>query len=93
MIARHVFRLTAATALAASLTGLGVGTAATATAATGFPCSAQGYGSTLSIAEHNAELELRGDYVILSGFTLLSSSQQADGSWFALVGARCGNPR
>ena len=93
MIARHALLLTAATALATSLVGLGVGTASAATAATGFPCSASGSGSSLAGAEHDAELTLRGDYTILSGFTLLSSTQHADGSWFAVVGARCGNPR
>lgn len=93
MTARRVFRLATATALAVPLIGLGMATTASAAAAAGFPCSAQGNGSTLAAAEHNAELELRGDYTILSGFTLLTSTQYPDGSWLAVVGARCGNPR
>lgn len=97
MIARRVFRLTTAAALAASAVGLGV--ASTATAATAapavssFPCSDSGTGSTLGIAERVAEQNLRGDYTVLSGISLSYDTQEPDGSWYAVVSARCGNPR
>ncbi|MEY9931023.1 hypothetical protein ABH926_005670 [Catenulispora sp. GP43] len=93
MIARRVFRLTAATALAASLTGLGIGTASAAAAASSFPCSDSGTGSTLGIAVNNAEQNLRGDYTVLSGISVSYDTQEPDGSWYAVVSARCGNPR
>ena len=93
MIVRRVFRLTAATALTVSFIGLGLGTASVATAATSFPCSASGDGSSLGAAEHDAEATLRGDYTVLSGFTLSYDTQNPDSSWFAVVTARCGNPR
>lgn len=93
MIARRVFRLSAATALAASCIGLGVGTASTAAATTSFPCSASGTGSTLGAAENNAKMELIGDYTVLSGIALAYDTQEPDGSWYAVVSARCGNPR
>ena len=99
MTARRVLRLTSATALAASMIGLGVGTASAATAATSvrpattFLCSASGSGSNLGAAEHDAEETLKGDYTVLSGFTLASSTQHADGSWFVVMTAHCGNPR
>ena len=93
MIARRAVRLTMATALAASFIGLGVGAASTATAATGSPCSASGSGSNLAAAEHDAEMTLKGDYTVLSGFTLVYDTQHSDGSWFVVMAARCGNPR
>jgi hypothetical protein len=93
MITRTALRLTTAVALAASLAGLGVGAASTASATTSFPCSDSGVGSTLGLAVNNAEMNLRGDYTILSGFTVSYDTQEADGSWYAVVSARCGEPR
>ena len=55
--------------------------------------SDSGTGSTLGLAEHNAEMNLRGDYTVLSGITLAYDTQDPDGSWYAVVSARCGNPR
>ncbi|MFD0637220.1 hypothetical protein ACFQ9X_42285 [Catenulispora yoronensis] len=81
------------TALAVSVIGLGVGTASAAAAVSSIPCSATGYGSTLAAAEHDAQLTLRGDYTILSGFTLVYDAQNPDGSWVAVESARCGIPR
>lgn len=93
MIARSAVRLTTAMALAASLASLGVGAASSASATTSFPCSDSGVGSTLGAAVNNAELNLRGDYTVLSGFTVSYDTQEPDGSWYAVVSARCGNPR
>lgn len=96
MIARRVFRLAIAAALAASAVGLGVGAASAATvasASSSFPCSASGTGPTLGAAESAATVELRGDYTVLSGITLAYDTQNPDGSWYAVVSARCGNPR
>jgi hypothetical protein len=93
MITRRVSRLTAVAALATSMIGLAVGTAATASAVSSFSCSDSGTGPDLYTAQHNAELNLRGDYTVLSGFTLAYDTQEPDGSWYAVVSARCGNPR
>ena len=98
MIARRVFRLTTAAALAVSAVGLGlgVGAASAATAApasSSFPCSASGTGPTLGAAQAAATQELRGDYTVLAGISLSYDTQNPDGSWYAVVSARCGNPR
>lgn len=93
MIARRVVGLTTAAALAGPLIGLGVSTASAATPASTFLCSASGSGSNLGAAEHDAELTLKGDYTVLSGFTLASSTEHPDGSWFVVMTAHCGNPR
>jgi hypothetical protein len=96
VIARRVFRLTTAAALAASAVGMGVGAATAATAApasSSFPCSASGTGPTLGAAQSVATTELRGDYTVLSGISLAYDTQNPDGSWYAVVSARCGNPR
>ena len=93
MITRSAVRLATAMALTASLTGLGMSAASAAPATSSFPCSASGVGNSLFAAEHDAEATIRGDYTVLSGFTLVYSTQHTDGSWFAVVTARCGNPR
>jgi hypothetical protein len=93
MIVRRLTRLTTAAALAATLTGLGVATASAAAAVTSFPCSASGEGSTLSAAVQDARANLIGDYTVLGAITLAYDTQNADGSWYAVVSSRCGNPR
>ncbi|HEV2637863.1 MAG TPA: hypothetical protein VGX23_22105 [Actinocrinis sp.] len=97
MGARRTVHLTTAVALAASLTGWGTSASASAASAaapaTGFSCSAEGYGSSLAAAEKDAESTLKGDYTILGPYTLDSDGQFSDGSWWALVETKCGNPR
>ena len=93
MIARSAVRLTTAMALAASLAGLGLGAAAPASAVTSFPCSDSGVGATQGLAILNAEQNLRGDYTVLGGYTVAYTTQESDGSWYAVVSSRCGEPR
>ena len=96
MIARRAVRLAAVTALAASSIGVGVATASAAThvrPASTFLCSAAGNGDSLFAAEHDAEETLKGDYTVLSGFTLQYSTENPDGSWYVVMTAHCGNPR
>ena len=93
MIASRAVRLATAVALTASLAGIGVSAATTASAVTSWPCSASGTGATSGAAANAAKQELIGDYTVLSPISISYDAQQADGSWYAVASARCGNPR
>ena len=50
-------------------------------------------GTVVLPPKFDAEETLKDDYTVLSGFTLASSTQHPDGSWFVVMTAHCGNPR
>lgn len=82
----------AATAVAAVM--LAAGLAAPASAAPSMPNTftayETGYGPTLADAESNAEGQFGSDYYGCSHtYTLVSSSQLADGSWQARMETTC----
>jgi len=79
--------------MTASLAGIGVSAATSASAVTSWPCSASGTGATSGLAANAAKQELIGDYTVLGAITISYDAQQADGSWYAVASSRCGNPR
>ena len=93
MTAQRAVRLTTTITLAVSLTGWGACVASAAVRPADYTMSETGYGSTLGLAEQNAEAQLRGDCTIKGGFHLGEDGQYADGSWWALMSATCGTPR
>lgn len=93
MIASRTARLTTTIALAASLIGWGACTASAVARPADYTISETGTGSTLALAEQNAEQQLLGDCTIKSGYHLSEDGQNADGSWWAMMYATCGEPR
>lgn len=69
-------------------TAFGAPVASATTPAT-FPAHETANGATLAAAQSTARSELNGDYGPCSGFFLIADGQNADGSWWAEVGATC----
>jgi len=91
MKTRNAGLLAATAAVAATLLG---GSAASAQVMpNSFLATETGYGATLGAAEHNAQVQLTGDYSGCGAWWLDSDSQAPDGTWTATISANCSGIR
>jgi hypothetical protein len=70
-------------------TSLGGAVASAATRPATFPAHETATGATLAAAQSAARQQLNGDFGPCSGFVLIADGQNANGTWWAEVGANC----
>jgi hypothetical protein len=75
--------------LVAVTTAFGGAVASATTRPATFPAHETANGATLAAAQSAARQQLNGDFGPCSGFVLITDGQNADGTWWAEVGATC----